>query len=169
MTRDLLATPEPPWVFLDVLDPELQTLIPDAQYGGISKAPVIRKLRGMKMRTRQGLMDEFGAALQFFDGFGENWYALEECLQTLDEWLPGDSYLLVITDPEQLLDQDDSKELQWFLLTLKEVGEWWAQPVTGEGRFDRPAIPFHVVLQVASHELGSLAPALRELPVLGGE
>lgn len=165
MTTRALASPKPPWILLDLMGPELKSLIPDAQYRGISKAPVIRKLRGKKMRTRQSLMDEFAAALQFFDGFGENWYALEDCLRYLDEWLPGDCYLLVITDPDQVL-ADAMDELRWLLVTLNEVGEWWAQPITDQGRFDRGAVPFHTVLQVTDAKRSSLPPALASLPVL---
>lgn len=118
------------------------------------------------MCSQQGLMDEFGAALQFFDDFGENWNALEECLQTLDEWLPGDSYVLVITSPLHLLKLERAEVLGWFLDTLNDTGAWWSQPIVGQGRFDRPAIPFHVVLQVGIHEIPGLAPALRALPIL---
>ena len=166
MTRDLLAAPRAPWVLLDVVTTDEAKLLPEALYSNLSATPVIRKLRGAKMRTRQGLMDEFGAALQFFDGFGENWYALRDCLRYLDECLPGDCYLLIVTSPAHLLEQEGGEELYWFLRTLDEVGEWWAQPVTGEGRFDRPAIPFHTVLQVAEHEISGLAPALSKLPIL---
>ena len=51
------------------------------------------------MRRLPDLMNEFGAALQFFDGFGENWHALKECLSYLDEWLPATAYVLVVSNP----------------------------------------------------------------------
>jgi hypothetical protein len=36
-------------------------------------------VRGRKMRTRNALYDELGAALQFPSYFGENWNAVHEC------------------------------------------------------------------------------------------
>ncbi|NGY75562.1 hypothetical protein F6Y02_01625 [Bacillus megaterium] len=47
-------------------------------------------------------MDEWAAALQFPDYFGENWAAFDECLNDLD-WLPADRYILFITDAHLIL------------------------------------------------------------------
>lgn len=102
------------------------------------------------MRTVQGLMSELGAALQFFDGFGENWYALEECLEYLDEWLPADAYILVIENAEEVLQEEDSSQMEALLSTLHEVGESWARPVTQSDRFNRREKPFHVLFNVSS-------------------
>lgn len=104
------------------------------------------------MRTRQALMDEFGAALQFFDAFGENWHALKECLCYLDEWLPGDVYILIVTHAEQVL-VEEQHEFKWLLKTLNEVGLWWSNPIVSNGRFNRASIPFHTVFICDSHQL----------------
>jgi len=45
-----------------------------------------RVLRASKMSTQQDLFNEFGAALQFGDYFGENWNAFNECINDLD-WI----------------------------------------------------------------------------------
>ena len=92
-------------------------------------------------------MSEVGAALQFFDGFGENWHALEECLEYMDEWLPGDGYVLVVERAEELL-LDEPRELRWFVAVMLDVARWWARPIEHNGRFNRPAKPFQVVLEV---------------------
>lgn len=57
----------------------------------------VRLLRGWKMRSVDALMSEFGAALQFLEAFGENWW-----------------YALVDND-----------------------------------RFARPAVPFHILLNLS--------------------
>jgi len=51
---------------------------------------VVRLVRGAKMRTTARLFDEISAAFQFPCYFGENWDALDECLNDID-WLPGDA------------------------------------------------------------------------------
>ena len=102
------------------------------------------------MRNTDALMSEFGAALQFFDGFGENWYALEECLACLDEWLPAEAYILVVERAEELLQDSDSAEMISLLRVLHESGKSWASPIEDGDRFDRPAVPFHVLFNVST-------------------
>jgi hypothetical protein len=145
-SRQQLYTAAPSWVWIDVVSDEDARWLPAVLYGKAGIKPVIRVLRGQRMRRLQSLMDEFSAVLQFFEGFGGNWYALKECLSDMDEWLPGDAYLLVVTKPEQVL-EDEPKQRVWLRRTLEEVGDWWSRPVVGQGRFDRPSIPFHTVLQ----------------------
>lgn len=111
----------------------------------------VRRFRGNKMRTTQALMDEFGAALQLFEGFGENWYALEECLSYLDEWLPADAYVLVVERAEELL-VDEPADLPALLKTVDEAGGFWSKPVSGNGRFDRRPVPFHVLLNLSGSD-----------------
>lgn len=140
---------EKPWIYVGPGEPERLAWIPSAFYARAGLDVCVRTLRGWKMKTTQALMSEFGAALQFFEGFGENWHALEECLDYLDEWLPADVYVLVVERAEDLL-ADEPEALADFLTTVNLSGNWWAKPVAGNGRFDRHALPFHVLLNVSS-------------------
>ena len=90
-----------------------------------------RWLRASKMRTANALFDEFGAALQFHPYFGENWDALDECLNDLD-WLQGDGAALFILDADQLL-QDAPPEDGRILFEILQAAE--------------SNLPFHIVLQ----------------------
>ena len=81
----------PPHVILCPSTGEDERWIPSRLYGRPDVKAAIKVLRGNKMRSRQGLMNEFGAALQFFEGFGENWHALKDCLSHLDEWMPAEA------------------------------------------------------------------------------
>lgn len=114
------------------------------------------------MRTTQALMNEFGAALQFFEGFGENWYALEECLEYLNEWLPADAYVLVVENAEELLQEEQPNQMSALLKTLHEAGESWAKPITDNDRFNRRAIPFHVLLHVSENGPTAAEPTAAE-------
>jgi len=108
------------------------------------------------MPTKAALMDEFGASLQFFDGFGENWQALGECLECLDEWLPADAYVLVVEGAEDLLRDEEPSQVVALLKTLHDAGEWWAKPITDNDRFNRDAIPFHVLLNVGENDASAI-------------
>lgn len=115
-----------------------------AYYG--ADGGLVRKVRGFKCRDLASLMSEFGAAFQLFDGFGENWHAVEECLCYLDEWMPAESYTLVVERGDELL-SDEPGQLRWFVAVMADVAEWWSKEVIGNGRFDRPPVSFRVVLE----------------------
>ena len=118
------------------------------------------------MRSSASLMDEFGAALQFFDDFGENWHALSECLRYLDEWIPADAFIVVITNAQSVLIDERPQEASWLIKVLNEVGEWWSRPITDNDRFNRPATPFHTVLQLSQNEIHDARRRFGRLPLL---
>lgn len=145
---DYLFHSDPPWIYIGPGEMERTKWIPSFFYSRPGINTCVRRLRGKKMRSTQALMNEFAAALQFFDGFGENWYALLDCLRCLDEWLPADAYVLIIENAEELLQEEQPHQMSAFLNTLHDVGESWAKPITDNGRYNRPEIPFHVQFNV---------------------
>ena len=151
-TLEYLFNVEPPWIYVGCGEPERKKWIPSHFYSCAGIDVCVRRLRGKKMRTKDALMDEFGASLQFFDGFGENWYALLECLCYLDEWLPAEAYVLVVEGAEELLQDEQPDQMAALLKTLHEVGESWAKPITDNDRFDRKGIPFHMLLNVSEND-----------------
>lgn len=90
-----------------------------------------RWLRASKMRTANALFDEVAAALQFPPYFGDNWDALDECLNDLD-WLEGDSAALFILDADQLL-RDAPPDDGRILFEILQAAE--------------SNLPFHIVMQ----------------------
>jgi Barstar (barnase inhibitor) len=115
-----------------------------------------RVVRGRKMRSVDRLFDEVAAAFQFPNYFGENWPAFAECLGDLD-WLPGSAYALVIVDAAPVL-EEDPLDLPAFVRILGNVAAGWAEEVARGEEWDRPPIPFHVLLQ----EYGDGVAAWRE-------
>jgi hypothetical protein len=80
----------------------------------------------------------------------------------------------VVERADELL-RDAPDELRWFVAVMNDVGRWWSAPITGNGRFDRPARPFHVVLELAGgvglgrfEELGVVASAWCDSHSAGG-
>ena len=135
--------------------------IPAAFYARPDTDVCVRVLRAWKMRSQPALMSEFGAALQFFEGFGENWSALEGCLPYMDEWLPVSVYILVVERAEEML-ADEPGEMPAFLRVMDRVGKFWSAAVTDGDRFDRPPIPFHVLLHFSENMEGPIA-AMRSI------
>lgn len=158
---------EPPWTYLDLQEPEDDEWLPKARYGRGSANDVLRVLRGKKMKTLQNLMNEFGAALQLFDGFGENWHALGECLSYLDEWMPASSYLLIISHPTEILIEEPD-QITWLFRTLEEAGQWWSKPIRDNGRFNRGSVPFHTVLRVSPEDTDEALSRFPDIPRLTG-
>ena len=151
---DFLWSPTPPWIYVGTGEADRAPWTPSHFYSLDGVSVCTRRLRGWKMRSTAGLMSEIGAALQFFDGFGENWHALEECLCYLDEWLPAEAYVIVVERAEETL-ADDEEGLRALLTTLQTVGEFWSEPVDEPDRFTRGPVPFHVLLNVSSEHPGA--------------
>jgi hypothetical protein len=121
-------------------------LIGSAVMGWAESGLTARVVRGRKMRTLGGLLDEFAAALQFPLYFGENEDAFNECIAELETLPAGEGYVVTITEPDQVLADEDAAALNWLVRSLASAAEEWGQPVELGEWWDRPAVPFHVVL-----------------------
>ncbi len=113
--------------------------------GWVESGLTARVVRGRKMRTLGGLFDEFAAALQFPLYFGENEDAFNECIAELETLPAGEGYVVMITEPDQVL-ADAEAALGWFVRSLESAAGGWRQPVELGEWWDRAALPFHVVL-----------------------
>ena len=139
----VLDQPSPPWILV------YQTARSRAYELGWrldGDGTSARMLRGWTMRTLAKMFDEFGAAMQFPDYFGENWPAFDECLSDLS-WMPAKRYVLIIAGAEEVLSDEPVVEIEALRDVLVRAGEAWAQPVSAGEAWDRPAVPFHVILQ----------------------
>ena len=108
----------------------------------------LRIIKGRHCKISANLFAEFAQALEFPDYFGHNWDAMEECLADL-EWLPAKGYILLITDAEGVL-PDDEEEYETFLEILRDAGEAWGNGQAGMGA--RRATPFHVLFAVSEQD-----------------
>jgi RNAse (barnase) inhibitor barstar len=117
---------------------------------------IVRVIRGAKSRSAADFFNECGAALQFPDYFGENWDALDECLRDL-EWLPGDAYLLVLTDADLVLDRD-ADQFGTLLKVLENAANEWATAQDSQG----VPRPFHCVFQCAADRVSRFQARVRE-------
>ena len=105
----------------------------------------VRALRGHKMLTEPQLFDEFAAALQFPSYFGENWNALDDCLTDM-AWLPPEAgYVLVISEPQRVL-EGSPDALAVLIRCLASAFAEWSKPISLGEWWDRPSVPFHTVL-----------------------
>lgn len=124
------------------------------------QGPFVAVVRGWRMRTAAGLHHEFAAALQFPAYYGNNWNALDDCLQDLS-WLGGHGLVLVVTRAgEVLLDEDLNAEVLWDSLVY--VREAWRHPVEQHFGRSEPA-PWTVVLQDEQEVLDRLLEASESL------
>jgi len=109
---------------------------------------MLRWLRGSRMRTREGLMDEWAAAAQFPPHFGGTWDSLRDCLADLPE---GGAFLIL--DADQLLQDAPPEDGITLMTVLADAAE------------DLAPQPFHLVLQVEPVRRGDLVEGLRGLKV----
>ena len=133
-----LQSMKPPWT-------ALLTLKAGQRAESVVKPPdgfLMRVVRGAKCRSASALFTELAEILEFPDYFGHNWDALEECLADL-EWQPAKGYVLLFTDAELIL-PDDEDEFATFVEVLNDAGEAWAS-----GQAASRAKPFHSLLAVS--------------------
>jgi RNAse (barnase) inhibitor barstar len=114
---------------------------------------VLKTIKGARCKTPAALFTEFARVVNFPEYFGHNWDALEECLADL-EWLPAKGYVLLLTDAEQILRQDEG-DYATLLEVLSDAGEAWASGQAGMG--ERPVTPFHVLFAVTERGKASRA------------
>jgi Barstar (barnase inhibitor) len=120
--------------------------VSDAVWDWSEAGLTVRVVRGRKMPTVPRLFDEFAAALQFPWYFGENWSAFDECVADL-EWLPPRAgYVVVITDARDVLATAPPNALEVLVTTLTDAWSELGTPTTRGEWWDRPGVPFHVVL-----------------------
>lgn len=106
----------------------------------------VRVVRGRKMRGLAGVFDEFAAALQFPTYFGENKAAFDECIREADEFSRDAGLVVLLTEPDQVLVDESVESLSWLIWTLEAAAVEWGMPIALGEWWDRPALPFHVVL-----------------------
>ena len=143
LTTHLQST-KAPWTSLVIVPPRkrAESLVHPP------KGYALKVIKGRHCQTPAKLFAEWAQALEFPDYFGRNWDALEECLADL-EWLSAKGYILLITDAEGLL-PDDEEEYETFLEILRDAGEAWGNGQAGRGA--GRATPFHVLFAVSERE-----------------
>lgn len=109
-------------------------------------------LRGSRMRTKQGLMDEWAAAAQFPPHFGGTWDALRDALSDLP-----DGGIFLLFEADQLFQEARPAEAETLLAVLREAHE------------DLSPKPFHVILQAEPDRYETLVEGLRALGLMGGQ
>lgn len=105
---------------------------------------VVKQVEGSKCTTLDKLFTEFASAFEFPDYFGNNWAAFDECLNDLD-WLPSESYLLLISDIDQVSITSDNTFKTLVETLVRSVSEW----TEGRNYDGYPTLPtpFHIVFQ----------------------
>ncbi len=114
-------------------------------------------LRGWKMKGRQGLFDEFAAALQFPYYFGENWNAFIDCIGDLG-WMRSEAFVLVVERASDALVVADSDEFVLWLRRLQDAAADLSRATSLQS-----ARPFHVILHEVPERVLALETRLRDL------
>ncbi len=141
-----LLIPQSPWLYIATISPSQITNWGWRIQNRIVAHVAVRFLRGSKMSTLDDLHNEVGATLQFPWYYGENWAAFDECITDLD-WLPADSYLLIVTNAEEVLVKESDREFAVLIETLERAASEWAGQAAASDEAPRSSKPFHVIFQ----------------------
>ena len=123
----------------------------------------VRVCRGSKMRTVQGVFDEFAAAFQFPYYFGENWPAFGECLTDLS-WLRASAYVVCISQADQLL-AESLPSFEVLIRNLLSVARGWGGNTPDLAVSGQSPTPFHVLLQVPMESENAMLSRLASLGI----
>ncbi len=104
---------------------------------------------GNKMKTNDSLFDEFVKVFEFPDYFGHNYDALDECIGDLG-WIDFSVGIILVKDSCTLLSKEKSDTLEILNSVFQDASREWSKPIELGEEWDRPAIPFHTVLQSES-------------------
>lgn len=77
-------------------------------------------LDGALLKNKNALLSALASAFQFPSYFGHNWDALLDCMRSLPDFLPAESYVLIIENSSALL--ENSAENNAFRDVAEEAG-----------------------------------------------
>jgi len=144
----VLSAAHEPWVLqtldsFDELVAQIEARMPDGTH--------IVVLEGNAMSSTDDFYNELIDKLRLPGYFGRNLNALDECVTDL-EWLDleGQPVVVIIRDAELVL-RSDREMFEGFIDVMRNAGEEWSNEVAEGNEWDRPAVPYHVVL--IYHEL----------------
>jgi RNAse (barnase) inhibitor barstar len=126
-------------------------------------AVVMRLLRGEDMPDSKGFFAEFASALQFPFYFGKNMNALAECLRDLEDWLPAEAYVLVISQATLVLREERQEDFVAFFKLLADVSREWAAGTLPGANWERKPTPFHVILHADAGGADTLSRILKSV------
>ena len=109
--------------------------------------PRLRWLRGGRMGTKAGLLDEWAAAAQFPPYFGETWDAFRDALAER----PPEGTAFFILEADRLLAEAPPEAAATLTTILRDVADEASDP------------PFHVVFQAEPGAYDTLLAGLRSL------
>lgn len=98
------------------------------------------------LRNIEGLYKSFAEEMKFPNYFGNNFNALDDCLNDLD-WLPDNGFLLIFENTAKLLSDETEDTLHAFLELLKDTSQIWEKEVKEGEVWDRGAIPFKILFK----------------------
>lgn len=114
----------------EIKRPWILTTQSEIVHQDVPEGILLLELDAALMTNLEGLYREFAAVFEFPDYFGGNFNALDECITDL-EWLPSESYLLVIKNAGSLLNEESDNTFEGLLSILDSAGSEWATPVLG--------------------------------------
>lgn len=129
-----------------------------------SKKIVVRVLDGSKAKSRESFFNESAIALEFPSYFGNNWDAFEECINDFD-WLPGDSYLILIVNSDQILKNENTSEFENLLKILEDAAIEWSK----RNDFNTTlmsSVSFNILFQVSKKKNDEMRSRLQNLKIL---
>ncbi len=116
------------------------------------------------MQTFDAFYDEIYKKFHAPDYAGKNFNALRDILTDLSWLINRSRYIVFFQNAEEILIKEQENALQGFLEILEAVGSKWSQPVKKGEAWDRPAMPFHSILQVQALSASCFP---RAVPVIG--
>lgn len=151
-----LASPVPPWVVITVeRDRVTRVLIDTAESAGV----LVRRLDGRRMTDPAGVFEEFARALEFPDYFGRNWDALVDCLDDLHGSWHGHTPVTAVIRHADAITQREFFPLLVTVLCQAAGRANLSLDADGLPR-DRPPVPLHFVLLLATEALHGIAESL---------
>lgn len=146
VSGNLLLTAKPPWVLrADFGNERIIAMLAEA-----GRAGLVATIDGDLATSSESLFSVFARTLDFPSYFGANWSALKDCLTDLD-WLPADIYVIAVVNARSLLVQEPVERAS-LIQIMETAGREWATPVELGEWWDRPAKPFHIILDQSAAE-----------------